>query len=33
MDLLMELNNVRAFSVGCEIKKKKKKRFNNGSAH
>lgn len=23
MDLLMELNNVRAFSVGCEIKKKK----------
>lgn len=32
MDLLMELNNVRAFSVGCEIKKKKK-RFNNGSAH
>lgn len=30
MDLLMELNNVRAFSVGCEIKKK---RFNNGSAH
>lgn len=23
MDLLMELNNVKAFSVGCEIKKKK----------
>lgn len=31
MDLLMELNNVRAFSVGCEILKKK--RFNNGSAY